>query len=527
MRTPSGRAPRGASTLLGAGLLCLAISLGTAPAVAGGHGNGHGHGNGNGNGHRHGNGHGEGKASACPAMMGALRDFHPPFQADPAAGYPVWGITNAPGVENLGFVVEADFPYAAWMSIMTYDAPGVPITVTSDKDFVPEPGSTNPFVVGNSLMAQPRHFRVLALPARYEDNSALLDSLPKKLKSIPNILFLPDAPDDPFFSIIQRVYKHFPGYDQIGTIGPTNTPQPVLTAVDLRKGKAQDCEAISNIPPELRHVTGTPVPFLRLPLPLGVLFPGGFYEQTEALYPPKPDPDLVQFFRPDLASAPYPDVASMPPPDSCAGYMNAKLDDDRIALIRIPQVPTFLNVNDITPGQVMGTPDVKYVSYNTYGSDIGLYRPRLPITMGVNDDDILLDANGGATLVVWPRRTFGRDRLLMFAKARVNGWNLIRGNTDGSVYADSMFIRFKGADPNYGGGFTPNANRPGVPCFTDDPAYADYEYRDLPAQFAATQAEIGLAAPQGVQCSIPEFLGSACLARLRQHISDTGGDYNG
>jgi hypothetical protein len=64
-----------------------------------------------------------------------------------------------------------------------------------------------------------------------------------------------------------------------------------------------------------------------------------------------------------------------------------------------------------------------------------------------------------------------------------------------------------------------------VPCFYNDPANAAVPFEDVPRAFAARPEHTGPATPQGVQCTLTEYLSNACLSRLKRHIADTGGSY--
>ena len=464
--------------------------------------------------------------SVCPFFAMAAVRFHPPIQSDEKAGYPMWFINGNPAAQSQGLLVHAQFPYAAWTAWSTYDLVNVfPHAVINDENIQPDQGSTNPFLVGNQILAPVRNFTLLVLPDNF-DPSRLAPSL----RSIPasNTMTFPAAGA----ALVERVYEPLLGYDRIGNAGPTHTPTPVAQTVSLTTGRPASCEPSNLVPPRLQRVPNTPVGNDSAPDGLGG--GGGFGigpgpNAPRSLYGPKPNPSLVEFFRPGLFDAPAPDVSSVPAPDNCAGYLTAKLNPRQIALVRVPKLPTYFKRSGVTSGSTYPQTNVAYVSFNTYGAAVGRYTPGSPDTMGLGNEDIHTDTTGGATFVVWPRNLTRVQQQAVFAYAQLHGWNLIRGNSDGRVYGDTLYIRNKGADPNYLGGYTPNANRPGAPCFRggpNNPGLPDsVPYRAIGERWAATPSEMGSATPQGVECTTAGLLGGTCLARLIVHIKQTGGSY--
>jgi hypothetical protein len=463
----------------------------------------------------------------------AFTKFAPKTQADPLAGYPIYAF--APGNVDTGVVIHADFPYAAWMSWTTYTLTRnfPPFNVVGRTAIVPDPGSVNPYIVGNRTYAPKRAYTLLVVPEGTVGNT-----LPDGSTLAPSLAAIPESnrilrSATERWGISERAYVALPGYNQAGLHGPTNTQPPTVTQTNLNTGQSQGCSL--NILPkrfqtpfdQMGNTNNNPA------LIMAGVFPGILPPVTGShiYYPPKPDPRLVQFFRSSLAAAPAPDVPVWPatgPGHACTGYLNAKLNQNQIALIRIPRPPTPFDIHTVNPGMVTPNPDVSYYSFNTYGTALGSYLGARPRTMSINSTDVTLDPTGGLTIVVLPRvGPLSRAPITaaIIATARRNGWMVERGNVDGAQYADSMLVRFKGTNANYPYSFTANNATDGVPCFYDNPANANVPFSQVPASYAASPSETGPATPQGVECGLAGYLGGNCLSRLKAYISSTGGSY--
>jgi hypothetical protein len=468
--------------------------------------------------------------SACPYVIMSTVHFRPPIQSDQHAGYPMTFLSTAK-TAGTAVVIKAQFPYAAWVQWYTYNAlqdGAIPTFALQRADITPDAGSTNPFVVGNPMLAQNRSYTLLVVPDGTDRST-----LPANLQAIPASNVMTRVATGANWNITERIYAELPNYDRTGSFGPTNTPLPVFTLVSLQTGEPISCADANLVPAKVIHDPSKPAGKSESELGFG-LGDGGFGlpagpKAPKSLYQPKPNPRLVEFFRPGLLDAPAPDVPSIPPPDNCSGYLSARLNVNQIALVRVPKVPSYTPVTGLEPSTPYPDTDVTYVSYNSYGTSLGNYQPGSPNTMGLGNTDILTDATGGATMLVWPRAMPRRERQTVFAVARTQQWNLIRGNTTGRVYANGMIIRLKGASPTYKGGLTPNANRPGVPCYQNPEDKggmpAGTAFRNIPVSYAAVPSMMGSATPQGVQCTSRALLSGRCLTRLKRHIRQTGGNY--
>ena len=73
------------------------------------------------------------------------------------------------------------------------------------------------------------------------------------------------------------------------------------------------------------------------------------------------------------------------------------------------------------------------------------------------------------------------------------------------------------------GGFEPTSDRSGVPCYFDDNPDAT-NWTDVTGdEYVASAQNIGGGAPQGVNCSLEDYLDGTCLNELESYIESTGG----
>jgi hypothetical protein len=161
-----------------------------------------------------------------------------------------------------------------------------------------------------------------------------------------------------------------------------------------------------------------------------------------------------------------------------------------------------------------------------YGASTASYEPGKPDTGSLGNAELLLDSSGGSTVVVWPR-TLTADQQQVVAYAKKQGWALLRAGETGDVTTANLSLRMKGTSPSYQGGFTPTSERPGVPCYFDDHPTST-SWADVTGdEYVASAKSIGAAAPQGVNCTLADFLGGQCLADLKRWITSTGGSHGG
>jgi hypothetical protein len=467
---------------------------------------------------------GEGSA-VCGYLYEWLSSFRFPLQPDPHAAYSyvIPEITEEP----VALEIRGQFPYAAWTSWTIYtdaQAGAQPFSVVKASDITPDDGSVNPFVVGTPVLAPNRDYQLLVLPQGIDTTT-----LDESLQDVPMSNILTSPAQGGWFIVANRVYNAFSGYNQGGAAGPMDIPFPTVRAVNYETGEDLDCADVNLLPsprspddmPTGRSPATGPLTLRNgEQLSVGVLAEGD-HEGSE--YAPAYDPDLIEFTRPPIL--PGADVPSVDPPDSCAGYLGAATSTTEIGLIRIPHVATWFDTSDLTAETQFAQEEATFFSLTQYGNAVGSYEPGKPQTASLGNAELLVDPSGGSTIVVWPRSLSASDQQQVFDHAVDNGWALLRGDDQGAVTTSNVFVREKGSSPSYQGGYTPTSERTGVPCYFDDNPTASQWNQVTGDQYVASAQNIGPAAPQGVNCTVPEFLDDTCLAELKSYLESTGGSY--
>lgn len=454
------------------------------------------------------------------------------LQPDPHAAYSyvIPQVTTDP----IGYLIQGPFPYAPWTSWTIYDNDLKPYSLATDDKITPDDGSVNPFVVGTPVLSEERDYTLLVIPDGTDPSS-----LAEPLQAIPSSNILASPTSGKGYILANRVYNAFPGYNRGGAGGPTDTPFPTVTAINYETGDEVDCTDQNLLP--------SPTPPTDMPTNAEDEDPSeGSIELTDgrtilvgelatrateadsdsklagAEYAPELDPDLIEFTRPPLL--PGADVSSIPPPDNCAGYLGAATSLTKVGLIRMPHVAQWFDTSDLTADTPFEQEETDYISYTQYGSGVSYYDPGSPNSGSLGNEELLVDESGGSTVLVWPTTLSEDDQAKVFALAEENGWAIIRGGQEGPITTANLFVRLKGSDESYQGGYTPTADRAGVPCYFDENTTA--RWPDVTGdEYVASAQNIGAGAPQGVNCEVDEVLDGGCLDRLKAYIADTGGTY--
>jgi hypothetical protein len=476
----------------------------------------------------------ESQASAKSSVCGYLYEWTSawrfPLQPDPQAAYSyvVPRVTNEP----VAFRISGPFPYAAWTSWTVYNGKLQPFSVAEDSAIKPDRGSENPFVAGTPVLAKDRAFSLLVLP-RGTDTKTVA----KSLQDIPAANRIISPSSGKFFIIANRVYDAFPGYNRGGAAGPTKTPFPQVEAINYETGKGVDCSQ-HNLLPSPEPPTEMPTTALvkspspaaikltsRASVPIGSLRSEGSASQGPggAQFAPELDPDRIELTRPPLL--PGADVSSIPPPDNCAGYLGAAMSTTKIGLIRMPHVAEWFKTGNLTPKTRFEQEETAFISFTQYGNRVSFYDPGSPKTGSLGNGELGVDATGGTTIVVWPRSLQAGERKQVFAQADRLGWVVLRGGGQGPVTTANLLVRLKGASQSYGGRYEPSSHEKGVPCYFDDHPGAKRWSGVTGDKYVASARNIGPGAPQGVNCTVPQFLDGSCLTSLKTYIAQTGGSY--
>ena len=466
-----------------------------------------------------------------------------PLQNDPHATYTFVFLSSDAAKDGVGFLVRGQFVHAAWTSWLTYGQDAKPF---SGANFVNNPpansydpvradrGSIDPFSVGEPMQGKPRNFTLLFTPTGYPrsasasslDGTRTANIAPTNRKSYPKVK------PGKFWVLANRNYRALPGYNPGGT---TKNTFPVVTAVELKTGKAVNCQKYNLIPDGLQRPPTDPPSKLNYGnVPIRIALKNGSHfvfrdgiGGSHGEYAPKNPPGLVQFSRAPLG--PGADVAQVPPPDQCAGYLATRTSTRLVSLVRIPHIANYTNTYGVTSSTMFPNPvrspwEATYMSFSLYGNSSGFYLPGEPNTMTVADRQFKIDPTGGSTILIWPRNLPADQQQRVFRYARENGWVIVRGGTSGRQTSANVLIRIKGAMSSY---FGSTSN---VPCFFNSPKNRDKPWSAIPVQegskWVATAKNLGAGAPQGVTCkSLRDLESGRCLQRLKLHIRQTGGRY--
>jgi hypothetical protein len=242
-----------------------------------------------------------------------------------------------------------------------------------------------------------------------------------------------------------------------------------------------------------------------------------------AQYAPQLDPDRIEMTRPPLL--PGADVSSIPPPDNCAGYLGARTSTTKIGLIRMPHVARWFSTSRLTPKTPFTQEQATFISFTQYGNGTGVYDPGSPDTASRGNQELEVDSTGGSTIVVWPRTLSAGQQQQVFDYAHRKGWAILRGGERGPVTTANLLVRLKGASPSYSGTYSPTSEQPGVPCYFDDHPNAKRWSDVSGSKYVASGHNIGAGAPQGVNCTVSQYLGGSCLRNLKTYIAESGGSY--
>jgi hypothetical protein len=471
------------------------------------------------------------ESAVCGYLYEWISAWKFPLQPDPHAAYSyvIPQVTEEP----IGFEISGPFPYAAWTSWTIYNHKLQPFSVADDDAIKPDEGSSNPFVVGTPVLSDKRSFKLLVVP-RGTGRSSLAESL----QGIPSSNRITSPTAGRFYIIANRVYNAFPGYNLGGAAGPTKTPFPEVKAINYETGEGVDCSE-QNLLPSPKPPSEMPTTASKSPPEAAIELDDGTSiaigpEGSEhgkqsakglrgAQFAPELDPDRIEMTRPPILLGA--DVSSVPPPDNCAGYLGAATSTTKIGLIRIPHVARWFVTDRLTPKTPFEQEQTTYVSLTQYGNGIQVYDPGSPDSASLGNEQLELDSTGGSTVVVWPRSLDADEQQRVFAYAKRNGWPLLRGGAKGPVTTANLLVRLKGASDSYFGRYSPTSEVKGVPCYFDDHPKPKRWHGVTGDRYVATARNIGAGAPQGVNCTVSQFVGGSCLRNLKAYIRQTGGSY--
>ena len=187
-----------------------------------------------------------------------------PLQSDPHATYTYLAASSEAAKDGVGFLVRGQFVHSAWTSWLTYGRGAKPFSGANFVDNFPagtddpveaDPGSVDPFGWRQPMLATPRNFTLLFTPRGYRLSAVapVLDGTAKTDVPDPNFKRYPRGVK--FWVLANRNYQALPGYNPGGTRKRTF---PVTTAVDLKTGKAVDCQKYNHLPTPLQRSPENP-----------------------------------------------------------------------------------------------------------------------------------------------------------------------------------------------------------------------------------------------------------------------------
>jgi hypothetical protein len=478
----------------------------------------------------------------CAVAMLGVKSTRAPNGASPYSGYSSFNFSGSQttDLDDVAFVITQRFPVAGYGAWQLYpQLYQLPTAVINNTAIEPNAGSVNPYDDGTPIFAPNRSYRLLIT-----SDGVDVDSLPARFQNIENQITWPAGSAK--FNLLGRSYGGKTGYDTGGYHGRLNIDWPDVRTFDVHTGLPMLC---GNVQPA-RDVVQSVTPYNTSPFEglldganpsFRDLLPG--FRAGRSSWPPKPNNQLLEFFRMPSFGTGLPGGASGPP-DNCSNYLEARLNQNQFALFRVPKVPTFQPTNP-SAGAVYHTTDAGFYTIQVNGFLRADFQPGDPNNFALGAEAILQDASGGATFMVWPRSLAPAQRPAVFAYAQQRGWNLLEGNQNTLVYPDMVFMRINGPSESYTGGAYPTEDRSGAPCMNGpqdvldqypafagltafpyvDPQDGGQPFNTIGEGWAVTPPMLGSAAPQGVQCSRRGVLTGNCLARLRQHIRSTGGRY--
>ena len=484
--------------------------------------------------------------NSCPQVFDAAEADYYPVQPSFSAGYSAAAQLLNSDTADWAYVVSGDYPYSYWMAWYLYNTKGVPLFKVSDTDIVPDAGSTDSFVPGNPILAPTRHYSIIFMPA---DTPA--DVISSMQSSGRNVALLPAVGSTPGVSIVFRSYwslsnDQLGDYDRFGYGGPTHTPHHSIhafltdpTTGALTDTPVSDCGAQSQAPQKFWYDPATNSPVLDFKkgtppkreditdLPRFLLQAGSVAGILGGEFPPSPVPSEVQFYRNVAANSPYADVQSAPPvgdpPDACGGYVMANLPNDVVSLVHIPQVPTFPDYVGATDTTLNDNDkfDLAFYSAVIYGADKQLDALGTVKNSQIGNRQIKVNSDGSATIVLYPRSATNDQVAAIKAVVDANGWNLLRSGVQTKLAPNLMVIREKGPNDTWPNSLSPNSATAGAPCpQTTNPTLP---LPQDPPDAQVTQSNgMGLAAPQGQNCSVTAFLSGKCLKDFGAQLAADG-----
>jgi hypothetical protein len=268
--------------------------------------------------------------AAAQAEIGTTCRWQPTPSAlwlsDPGARINViGGRYNLPGQTGVAYKLTGEYVHSVYFGFTTYDdlwqIPGANY-VTNDNKIVPDPGSINPFVVGNLIEAPNRSYTLWVWP----------DSVPVPAGLGPNVMPYPTHPQDPTdlgarWSMAMRQYGVQPGFLPI-QMTPKVTAVSTTTLKDVRCPLTVEGTYAAQIQSGLTKI-----------------------KQVGPIVGPPTAPDNHLWF----VRIPGKSGLGLDgfPADGCVNYLMAKLSLTQLDVVTVHRMPNFFDNRNLPPGARM------------------------------------------------------------------------------------------------------------------------------------------------------------------------------
>lgn len=382
-----------------------------------------------------------------------------PVQMDIHAAYRIFAFQSD---GTIGYTLRAKFPYAAFESFTVYNgANGLLYAALLDYKTQPDPGSINPFQPEQLVNATNRSYTITVLP-----NNAVADP------TMPNPIFLPPVPrgsSQITAVLVQRIYLPEPKVkDRFGGVdAPTIEPFEVSDPSVPAACPTGDFSAIT-------QQFGS--------------FAGNFGQS------PLPRDGAIEFYRPPVSGVPYADGSGQLTAHDCTAYLMATVYPDKIAVVRLPAVPSFFDNSNTDKNTVFATTDVRYLSLGSYGGS--------PLSASENENvagpDLKTLHDGSAVFVAIPGSYPSWLKQQVADKSAALGYNVMPLAEARPLINPFLIYRNKVPVPGFAGDIQH------VAC------YQGSNFSQAPSAAAASPKNMSQYAPEGWECDGTGFLYLGC-----------------
>jgi hypothetical protein len=388
-----------------------------------------------------------------------------PINMDTHAGYAIYIYPND---GTIALKIAGSFPYSAFLSFTSYNAKGLLFDALVDKDIMPDSGSVNPFQNGALVNAPSRSYHALVLP-NGQSASGHVSSVS-----------MPPLQSGASAVLVMRVYLPEPRLDRMGGV-----PLPVITAVSPKDQQTpMPCPA-SSTTAKTSGPTESGIP------------PFGSFESKGFPQPPDPKDGKVLFYRPPVYAVPFADGTSQYTLNDCTGYLMATLSTEKIAVIHFKQIPSFFDNTNTTPTTVLPEVQVRYISLGSYGASV-IPAPRSGLGGNIAGPQMLQAPDGVVTFVVIPALLPKRTKEAIKELATAKNFNVLPMAGQRPIAKPFLIYRNKVTTDGFEGSISK------VPCYLDTP------FDQAPVAYAATDSNMGPYVPEGVTCTVADFLSGKC-----------------